>query len=71
MYTPKFNYKFLLIVSICLLVFGIGFGFFGFPILLRKMIKGVSLFLYDHLLNLPPVGIYFIESAIKTIKAKP
>lgn len=44
MYIPKLNYKLILIVSICLLVFGVGFGSYAFPRLLRKLIKSVSFF---------------------------
>lgn len=40
---PAFNYKFVLIVSICLFVFGVAFGFWGFPKLLRKLIKSVRI----------------------------
>ncbi|XP_055299621.1 sensory neuron membrane protein 1-like [Sitodiplosis mosellana] len=40
MHFPKLNYKATLIVSACLLAFGIGFGFFAFPKLLKKMVTG-------------------------------
>lgn len=36
------NYKKYLIISICLLVFGVALGGYGIPKLLKKMIKGVS-----------------------------
>lgn len=42
MHFPKFNYKVTLIVSVCLLAFGIGFGIFAFPKILKKMVTGVS-----------------------------
>lgn len=44
MHFPLLNYKVVMIVSICVLGFGVGFGFYAFPMLLRKMIKGVSYF---------------------------
>lgn len=43
MQTPNLNYQKWLFICIGLMVFGIGVGFIGFPKLLRKMIKGVSM----------------------------
>lgn len=36
-----------MIVSVCALAFGAGFGFYAFPKLLRRMIKGVSYFNFN------------------------
>lgn len=44
MFTPKFNYKLWLIVSLFLFVFGVGFGFIAFPGILRDIIKSVRFF---------------------------
>lgn len=37
-----FNFRKMSIVSVCFFVFGIIFGYILFPMLLKKMIKGVS-----------------------------
>lgn len=49
------NYKKYLIISICVLVFGVALGAYGIPKLLKKMIKGVSV-LEE---NITPFFIYF------------